>query len=503
MLAGSLVLPAYEWLIFGLLRAYLCTFDLENKLQGMADQSGDLRQVFSLSELTGSIERMFARYYASPYWIKAEISKLNFYPASGHCFPDLVEKQDGRVKAQLRSIIWRDDLFRISQKFEAVTREPLREGIFIMFQAYVKFTSEYGLTLHITDIEPLFTLGEMAREKLVTIERLKKEKLFDRNRQLPLPLLLKRVAVISAETSKGYSDLMVTLAACKAGYKFYTRLYQAVLQGEGAVESIGRQLKQIAMEASEFDAVLIIRGGGDEVGMACYDHYNLAAAVAAFPLPVISGIGHSTNETVVEMVACVNKITPTDVAHFMISLHTAFDERIQAAELLLSQQSMLRLERSEQAFEHLTARFSQQATASLGRAAAGIGYAGLAIRESVNAAVFNHSIALSRYETTLIQQPARNLLHQKVQLNGFQQIIGLHFRHHLSRMQQKLGSLDQQVQLLDPLRVLGRGYTITRVNGKAIAAEFIAEPGTEIETETHSQKFISKINQSNNSVDKK
>ena len=172
----------------------------------------------------------------------------------------------------------------LSQKFEEVTREPLREGIAIMFQAYVKFTSEHGLSLHIIDIEPLYTLGEMARDKLATIDRLKKEGIFQQNKLVPLPLLIKSVAIISAETSKGYSDLLVTLNNNSYGYRFITRLFPALLQGEGAVESIRKQLVQIRKKVNDFDAVLIIRGGGDEVGLACYDHYDLAAEVAGFPI---------------------------------------------------------------------------------------------------------------------------------------------------------------------------------------------------------------------------
>lgn len=451
------------------------------------------RQVYSLSEITGSIERMFSKYYTAPYWIKAEISKLNFYPSSGHCYPDLVEKADGRVRSQVRSIIWRDDLYRISRKFEEVTRQPLSEGTAILFQAYVKFTSEYGLSLHITDIEPLYTLGEMARARMATIERLKKEGKFDLNRQLELPLLLKRLAIVSAETSKGYSDLMVSLQNNPYGYKFITRLFTALLQGDAAVESIRKQLKLIATLHEEFDAVLIIRGGGDEVGLACYDHYDLAAEVAGFPLPVITGIGHSTNETVVEMVACINKITPTDVAHFVISGFRSFEERIEQLTAGLLEGSRNLLEEQYSEFGALMADFRQAAAERILSGKEETSRLAQGVRDLVNMAVFNHRIALSRYETALSAYPSRLLETGASKLNNAVSFLSLHRKHLLKHQADRLSLLGNQVQMLDPVNVLRRGFTITRIHGKAIDTDLLPEAGTEIETETFNERIYSKF----------
>ncbi|NTW26039.1 MAG: exodeoxyribonuclease VII large subunit [Lentimicrobium sp.] len=449
------------------------------------------RQVFSLSEITESIARMFGKYYTSPYWIRAEISKLNYYPASGHCFPDLVEKQEGKVKAQLRSIIWRDDLFRISQKFEEVTKEPLREGIAIMFQAYVKFTSEHGLSLQIIDIEPLYTLGEMARAKLATIERLKKEGIFNQNKQVPLPLLLKRLAIISAETSKGYNDLLVTLNNNQWGYKFITRLFPALLQGDAAVESLRKQLVKIRSEIDSFDVVLIIRGGGDEVGLACYDHYDLAQEVSLFPIPVITGIGHSTNETVVEMVACVNKITPTDVAHFILGTFRAFDDRLLLAQQLLLSGASGIINSETAFFNELVLAFQQAGKLFVDEEHETLAQMAQAIRESVNIAVFNHRIALSRYETAVALHPDQLLSDRSNILENIAKMLVFHNRHMLSKQLTFVDGIEQRVRLLDPVNVLKRGFTITRYHGKSISRNFKPEPGSVIETETVDEKLIS------------
>ncbi|HOI87149.1 MAG TPA: exodeoxyribonuclease VII large subunit [Lentimicrobium sp.] len=454
--------------------------------------SGDFRRVFSLSEITGSIERMFRKYYPSPYWIKAEISKLNLYPQSGHCYPDLVERSAGKIRSQARGIIWKDDFSVIRSKFESVTREPLREGIGIMFLAYVRFSSEFGFSLQIIDIEPLYTLGELAREKTETIARLKREGIFNQNRLLPLPLLPQRLAVISASSSKGYSDLLVTLNANPFHYRFDIQLFHATLQGDGAVDSIQRQLQAIKNRLDDFDALLIIRGGGDEVGMACYDNYLLASEVACFPLPVITGIGHSTNETVVEMVAAVNKITPTDVAHYLIGSFRAFNDRIDEASRILHPAVNLLLETWKRQFDETAYGLIDRASGLLEAENQRILRNALAIRDVTTASVFNHRIALSRYEISIATQPAILISRSKLFLRDHVKLSAAYLRHYRNSQQLRVDNLDARVQLLDPRHVLKRGFSITRYNGKALGHDALPEAGTTIETET-AEGLISSI----------
>ncbi|KAF0201106.1 MAG: exodeoxyribonuclease VII large subunit [Bacteroidetes bacterium] len=458
---------------------------------GNDEQVSHARQVFSLFEITESISRMFRKHYASPYWIKAEISKLNLYPHSGHCYPDLVDRVDGKVKSQVRGIIWRDDLFEITRRFENVTREPLREGINIMFQAYVKFSSEYGLSLQIIDIEPLFTLGELAKEKMETIARLKDEGIFNLNRVLEMPLLPQRLAIISANTSKGYSDLMVTLNGNQYGYKFHTRLFHAVLQGEGAIESIRKQLLVIKDLRQQFDAVLIIRGGGDEIGMACYDSYILSREVASFPLPVISGIGHSTNETVVEMVASINKITPTDVAYFLIGCFRTFHERIEAAAHMLELASKVILDTNENRFRILSQDFSSASQIYINQQHQELSFTAMSIRDSVNAAVFNHRIALSRYETTTQSGPGRIIAQFANILKEKEKLLMFHNGHLFKKHSTSIDHIENKVRLLDPVNVLKRGFSITRFNGKALVPGINPAAGDKLETETLTGKIHS------------
>jgi len=268
-------------------------------------------RIFSLSEFAFMVRDLFLEVFPSPVWIKAEIAKLNVYQQSGHCYLDLVEKQQNQTKAQFRAVIWANDFACVARKFSEVTREELQGGMNVLLLARPAFHPIYGLSLQVSDIEPSFTLGEMERQKQQSVRQLKAEGLFERNKLLPLPLLPLRLAVISAETSKGYADFLNIIENYPQHYRFIFRLFPALLQGDRAVESISQQLAAIFDRVDEFDFVLIIRGGGDEIGMTCFDNLMLARTVCLSPLPVITGIGHSTNETVVELVAGRNKITPT------------------------------------------------------------------------------------------------------------------------------------------------------------------------------------------------
>src|SRR5690606_6223526 len=288
---------------------YFCIFRryyyIQVKKPSMAEVYQE-RQVFSLYEIAQGLKTVIGERFPYAFWIKAEMIKLNHYRHSGHCYPDLVEKKDGKVIAQMRATLWSSDYLHINGKFLKTLKEPLKDGIKILFLAKISFDPQYGLSLRIMDIDPSFTLGDIEREKFETIERLKTEGYYHKNKQLPFPLLPKRIAIISVETSKGYADFMKVLSNNPYGYKFIMELFPSLLQGEKAITSIKAQLAAIKKIKNRFDVVAIIRGGGGDVGLSCYNDYSLSKAVADFPLPVITGIGHATNETVVEMVAYQN-----------------------------------------------------------------------------------------------------------------------------------------------------------------------------------------------------
>jgi exodeoxyribonuclease VII large subunit len=449
--------------------------------------------VLTLSQLTAGIAKVFEESFPSPFWIKAEIAKLNHYPGSGHCYPSLVEKEKGVIKAEIRSTIWANDFMRINQKFMQVTKEPLKEGIQILFRALVKYHPVYGLSLQIGDIDPSYTLGEMAREKMETIMRLKSEGLFERNRQLSLPLLPKRIAIISVKTSKGFSDFINILENNPWGYSFSCFLFPALLQGDKAVDSIAGQLKKISRFADYFDAVAIIRGGGGDVGLNCYDNYLLAREVAMCPLPVLTGIGHSTNETVVEMIAGFNKITPTDVAYFLIQMFHNFSARLEDSRVKIINYGREMLEEEKRGWGEITKRLLLQ-TESLVKLEQRM------VEQNTGRVITASRTMLAEHEHSLIMagsrlsfKPAALIREKQVDLKNRSDWFAMHIRQTIAQQYNILNRLGEQVNLLDPAQILKRGYSITYINDKLLTDSSTVTPGDIILTRLYKGNVYSEV----------
>lgn len=421
------------------------------------------RKVFSLLEVARSISRTIADRYTSSFWVKAELLKLNHYPRSGHCYPDLVEKSAGSVVAQVRSNLWKSDYNQINRRFLEVTGEPLKDGINILLQARVQYDPIHGLSLQILDIDPGFTMGEMLREKLDTIKKLKEEGLFERNKTLPFPLLPKRVAVISVETSKGYSDFRKKIDDNPYGFRFFYMLFPSLLQGDGAVPELKRQLNRIRIVKDHFDVVAIIRGGGGDLGLSCYDSYELAKEVALFPLPVLAGIGHSTNETVVQMVAYKNNITPTDLADFLIRKFTDFKTPLDKYERLMKEIPLTVLERLNKEMASTAVRFSG-----------------------------NLQWILEKHHQTLNNGIGKIGTHASYVLKNAQLSVGqktaelpARFRALFLEKQKEVKEMEKQMRLLDPKNILKRGYSITRHNQKPLTEASEVKRGDKLLTELY------------------
>lgn len=318
----------------------------------MPEQVKD-KTVFSLFEITQNITQTISETYRNSFWIKAEMNKINFYQYSGHCYPELVDKLNGKIIAQMQANIWKEDFVRINNNFISILKEPLKDGIKILFCAKVTFHSIYGLKLTIIDIDPSYSLGELEREKSETIERIKNEGIYTKNKEIAFPLLPKRIAIISVETSKGYSDFVNVINEHSKEYKLFYHLFPAILDGEKAINSIINQLMQIKKVRNHFDAVAIIRGGGGEVGLSCYNNYLLSKEVAIFPIPVLTGIGHSTNKTVVELVAFESAITPTKLAEFIIQKFQAFSDKVSKSQDVIVSNAKRIIEEDKRTFNNL------------------------------------------------------------------------------------------------------------------------------------------------------
>ncbi len=396
------------------------------------------KTIFSLLEVTKSIQRTLADRYKSLYWIKAEMNKLNHYKHSGHCYPELVEKKDGKIVAEIRSILWKSDFERINSSFVKLLNEPLRDGITILFQAGITYDPLHGLSLRIVDIDPTFVLGELEREKKESILKLQQEGLFDANKLVPFPLIPKRLAIISVETSKGLSDFFKIINNNPWGYKIETTLYPALLQGDKSIPSIIKQLAVIAERTESYDAVAIIRGGGGEVGLSSYNNYHLAKAIAIFPIPVLTGIGHSTNETVSEMVAYKNAITPSELADFLIQKFHNFSiplDQLQERLIFLSKNK----------FEQEKARLQG----------------------------FAQSLSWSSKNRLQQEKHIVLILSQRLQLFS---------KHFLKEQYSSLENITRLIKMADPAQLLKRGFSVTRINGKAVQSIADVQEGDIVET---------------------
>lgn len=449
------------------------------------------RKIYSLLDVANSIKSVFAKNYTSSYWIKAEISKLNLYPKSGHCFPDLVEKKDGEIKAQMRATIWASDFAIISEKFLNVTKEKLSDGLNILFLARVDFSPTYGLSLNITDIEPSFTLGEMAKEKTATIEKLKKEGLFYNNINLQFPLLPKKIAVISIETSKGYSDFRTIIDNNPKKYIYEITLFPSLLQGDKAVESINRQLEAIRKNKNNFDAVVIIRGGGADVGLTCFDNYLLARNIADFPLPVISGIGHSTNETVVEMVSNQNKITPTDVAYYLLQAFDNISEFLDGSENYLMEATANIISGESQRLNEAIKEYKNMSFDLLKTFSYKLNILGNSLESLVLNYISDRKTKFNNLVEKISTKPKQIVETNKVFLNNNINMVLLFNRQNLKNAENLLKIYQNKTELLDPKYVLKRGYSITRFKGNVLKSNSQLGENDIIETELFSGKVIS------------
>ncbi len=410
------------------------------------------RQVFPLSKLTEAIENVINRHCSKVVWVKAEIVKLNHYPHTGHCYPDLVEKKDGKIVAELRGNIWKSNFDLINEKFRQVLNEDLRDDMTVVVQATVTFHSVYGLALNILDIDPEYTLGELAKQRAEAIKKLVSQGIFDANKQRTLPRLPKTIAVISVNSSKGYQDFINVIEGNPWGYKFHCKLFPAILQGERAVPTITAQLKKIEEHKKLFDAVAIIRGGGGEIGLSCYDNYELARKIAQFPLPVLTGIGHSTNETVSELVSYKNFITPTKIAEFLLQEFHNFSQPLRENLQKIMSGANLLFERQETQLQRVSSSFG--------------------------------------FLTNRILDRERN------RLTSCRQMIVSEAKGLLKQETSELKNTATSIELLSPKNILKRGFSITRKDGRIITDATLLEPGDLIETEFFAGKASAEIKKS-------
>ena len=315
---------------------------------------------YTLSELCQAIEQVLQFELGDIYWVRAEIASLT---ERGHCYMELVEKaKNNTVAAKVRATCWQQVYHLLSAYFATETGQTLSVGMQVLLQVEVSFHSVYGLSLNVVGIDPTFTLGDLARQRQLTILRLQEDGVMDLQRALTIPSLPRRIAVISAADAAGYGDFCHQLLSNNSGFLFRTQLFPAVMQGDQSPASIIAALEQIAYQVEQYDVVVIVRGGGATTDLRNFDDYSLAFHCANFPLPIIAGIGHTRDVSVVDMVVHTSVKTPTAAAEWLISAMQEQADRLAELQLRLQRIAQHAIRKQQHQLDNLwqSLRFATQ-----------------------------------------------------------------------------------------------------------------------------------------------
>ena len=315
---------------------------------------------YTLSELCQAIEQVLQFELGDTYWVRAEIASLT---ERGHCYMELVEKaKNNTVAAKVRATCWQQVYHLLSAYFATETGQTLSVGMQVLLQVEVSFHAVYGLSLHVVGIDPTFTLGDLARQRQLTIQRLQEDGVMDLQRALTIPSLPRRIAVISAADAAGYGDFCHQLLSNNSGFLFRTQLFPAVMQGDQSPASIIAALEQIAYQVEQYDVVVIVRGGGATTDLRNFDDYSLAFHCANFPLPIIAGIGHTRDVSVVDMVVHTSVKTPTAAAEWLITAMQEQADRLAELQLRLQRIAQHAIRKQQNQLDNLwqSLRFATQ-----------------------------------------------------------------------------------------------------------------------------------------------
>ena len=295
-------------------------------------------KTYSLKELCDWIEEVVENDLPERYWVRAEIASMS---VRGHCYMELVEKgENGILSAKVRAICWNNVYALLSAYFAQEAGESLHVGLQVLLEVSVEFHAVYGLSFNIWNIDPTYTLGDLAKQRQATLQQLTEDGVMELQKGLELPSLVRRIAVISSADAAGYGDFCDQLKKNRFGFSFQTQLYPAVMQGDNSAHSIIEALHSIAEQEEEWDVVVIIRGGGANTDLRCFDDYNLASHCAQFPLPIIAGIGHTRDISIVDMVVKISVKTPTAAAEWLIERVAEQVEKVGGLVLRLQRAAM-------------------------------------------------------------------------------------------------------------------------------------------------------------------
>lgn len=425
----------------------------------------------SLFELNNLVREVIATDLSMEYWVEAELSEVR--EVRGHCYMELVQKDmfSNTPVAKASAKCWKSKWMYVRPKFEQITGQYLHTGMKVMLKVYADFHEAYGFSWIVTDINPEYTLGDMAKKRMQIIEQLKQEGVFDLQKELEIPMFAQRVAVISSLNAAGFGDFTRQLTDNSYGFKFQVELFPAIMQGEGIERSVIAALDAINERLDEFDVVVIIRGGGATSDMSGFDTLALAENVANFPLPIITGIGHDRDESVLDMISHTKVKTPTAAAALLVEHLEVVWQMLIEAENELVTVAQHRIENEKQRLSHIAEKipvlFSLVKTH----------YENVLDKLLMTiSSMINEKVSSEKHNVQLMEEKIKPLVDVRLQRE----------KHHLMM-------LEQRVKALDPEILLKRGYSITLCKGKVVVDASMLKSGDEVETKVRKGTFKSII----------
>ena len=416
-------------------------------------------EALTLYELNGMVRETLELTLNDAYWVQAEIAELR---VNRHCYMELVQKevQGGGIVAKARAQVWANRWAIIKPMFEQMTGQTLAAGMQVMLKAEVTFHEQYGYSLNVTDLDPTYTLGDIARHRQEILRQLAEEGIETMNKELPLPRLLQRIAVISSASAAGYGDFCNQLKDNQRGLAFETELFQAVMQGNEVENSVVAALNRIAERVDEWDVVVIIRGGGATSDLQGFDSLLLAENVAQFPLPIITGIGHERDDTVIDLIAHTRVKTPTAAAEFLI--------HHQEEEL--------------DALEDLSARLAEQVSQVLYDETTRLKLVANKIPLLFSTVKAREEMRLHRLSASLANSSVQYVEQAKGGAGMLEKQLVLYTSSLMQGERKRIELMENKLQSAHPDRILRLGFSITRIGGKAVKDANEVKAGDEIET---------------------
>jgi exodeoxyribonuclease VII large subunit len=455
-----------------------------------------MTEKITLSELQLVIRDSLYMSFPDMYWVIAEISEIK-ENHNGHCYLELVEKHpDGfNVKARVKAVIWCRKYSFLKSFFESSTGESLKEGLKVLVRVKIDYHELYGLSLVICDIDPSYTLGDMAIKRQLIIRRLEEEGVFDMNREIAHPVTFQRIAVISSSNAAGYTDFINHLTSNPQGYVFYTRLFESPMQGVETENGIIAALDRISAYEQYFDAVVIIRGGGSQVDLSWFDNYNIAYHITQFPLPVLTGIGHEKDQSVADLVAFRALKTPTAVADYILE-HTAGIENSLVEMSVRLRDLALEITREyRNRIESVAIKLYPVSRVLLSESTDIINGKTIRLVNAGKEYTRNANLVTSGSLSKLLN--ATNLYFRTK--DSFFKTSGLSLKMNTIRLIQvrksDISVLEKTLEILKPENVLQRGYTITYKNGEIVKSSKQLEENDLIETRFVDGKVRSKVSE--------